>query len=88
MLGVACLGLGLAYFSTSYMPIKQNQFLHASVPVRLILVAVSAYKAYIGRKELSDIEKKRLWGVMIWDGCGAVVLGWWLGNWNGRVPSL
>jgi hypothetical protein len=88
MLGVAALGLGLAYFLTSYMPIEQNQFLHASVPVRLILAAASAYKAFIGRKELSDIEKKRLWGVTIWDGFGAVVLGWWLGKWNGRVPGL
>jgi hypothetical protein len=31
-----------------------------SVLVRLILAVVSAYKAFIKRKELSDIKKKRL----------------------------
>jgi hypothetical protein len=88
MLGVATTGLGLSYLLTSYMPIEQNQFLHASVPARLILAALSAYKALVGRKDLSDVEKKRLWGVTIYDGLGAVVLGLWLGKWNGRIPVL
>lgn len=34
LLGIATLGLGLAYFSTCYMPVEENAFLYASVPVR------------------------------------------------------
>lgn len=32
LLGIATTGLGLSYLLTSYMPVEQNQFLHASKP--------------------------------------------------------
>ncbi|EEH05424.1 predicted protein [Histoplasma capsulatum G186AR] len=41
-LGIAVTGLGLSYLLTSYVPIEQNQFLHASVPVRIILATLAA----------------------------------------------
>jgi len=35
-LGSVGISLGLAYIMTSYPPIAENQFLHASVPLRLM----------------------------------------------------
>jgi hypothetical protein len=83
-LGIATLGLGLAYLSTSYVPVEENQLLYASVPVRVILAAVAGLKALVARKE----ERGTLVGVAVYDGLGGVVLGWWLGSWSGRVPGL
>lgn len=37
ILSAACTTLGLAYLRTSYVPISENQMLHASVPVRLFI---------------------------------------------------
>lgn len=85
ILGIATLGLGLSYFSTSYMPLDQNAFLYASVPVRLVLAALAGLKAVMGG---NGEEKGVLWGIMAWDGIGAVVLGWYLGVWSGRAPGL
>jgi hypothetical protein len=82
VLGIATVGLGLAYLSTSYMPISENAFLYASVPVRIILAALAAVKAGLGAGE----EERTLWGVAAYDGLGGVVLGFWLGKWDGRVP--
>jgi len=85
LLGIATLGLGLAYLSTSYMPMEQNVFLYATVPVRLILAFVAGIKAVVG----GDTEEKGgLWGVAVYDGGGAIVLGLWLGSWGGRIPGL
>ena len=36
-LGVATVAIGLAYLFTAYMPVEENQWLHASVPVRMVL---------------------------------------------------
>lgn len=67
------------------MPIPQNAFLHATVPVRLILAALAGIKAVIGGVEE---DRKVLWGILAWDGVGAVVLGSYLGVWDGRAPGL
>lgn len=82
MLGIATLGLGLAYTFTSYMPIAENSFLYASVPVRIILAVMAAVKAGLGAGE----EERALWVVAAYDGLGGVVLGFWLGRWDGRIP--
>lgn len=65
------------------MPMQQNAFLYASVPVRLILAAVAAVKASLGAGE----DEKTLWGITVYDGLGAIVLGLWLGAWDGRVRA-
>jgi len=83
-LGIVTLALGLAYLTTSYMPIDQNQFLHASVPVRVALAAAAAGRAMAGPR---DEERGSLWGIALYDGFGGLVLGWWLGSWNGRVAG-
>ncbi|KAE9393128.1 hypothetical protein BT96DRAFT_924240 [Gymnopus androsaceus JB14] len=36
-LRIATIALGMSYISTSYMPMEDNQFLHASAPVRVLL---------------------------------------------------
>jgi hypothetical protein len=80
-LGITTLALGLSYLTTSYMPISENQFLHASVPVRVALGVVAAGRAATGPRE----EGATLWGIALYDGVGGLLLGWWLGRWNGRV---
>ena len=85
LLGIATLGLGLAYLTTAYMPISQNQFLHASVPVRVALAVVAAGRAIVGGPR--DKEWGSLWIVAVYDGLGGLVLGWMLGRWDGRVSG-
>jgi hypothetical protein len=83
VLGVASLGLGLAYFATCYMPIAENAFLYASVPGRIFLAAVMIIKASLG----AEGEEKKLWGLALYDGLGGIALGLWLGRFDGRVPA-
>jgi len=82
VLGIASMGLGLAYLSTSYMPLAENAFLHASVPVRVGLAAVSAIRALLA-KEGEDTGV--LWVIALYDGLGGLSLGWTLGRWDGRI---
>jgi len=84
LLGIASLGLGVAYLATSYMPVAENQWLHASVPVRMILGAVAGVRAFIAK----DCEATReLIGVLLYDGLGGLLLGWSLGRWDGKVAG-
>lgn len=87
-LGIATLGLGLAYLSTSYVPMEENQFLYATVPVRMILASVAGLKVLLAGREIGMEEKRALLGIAIYDGLGGVVLGWRLGGWSGRVPGV
>jgi hypothetical protein len=84
-LGIATTAIGVAYLFTSYMPIEENQWLHASVPVRLLLASLLILRALIGNGLTSE-EKRSLVNLGIYDGLGGVVLGLWLGRWDGRVP--
>ncbi|KAJ7255051.1 hypothetical protein B0H12DRAFT_1233138 [Mycena haematopus] len=43
-LGITTIALGMSYISTSYMPIAENQFLHASAPVRVSLALLAGLK--------------------------------------------
>ncbi len=86
-LGIATIGIGVAYLFTSYMPIEENQWLHASVPVRLLLASLLILRVLAGAGLTSD-EKRSLLSLAIYDGLGGVWLGIWLGRWDGRLPSL
>lgn len=86
-LGIATVAIGLAYLFTAYMPIEENQWLHASVPVRLILGILLGLRAVVGTG-LTAAEKKSLLNLGLYDGFGAVVLGFWLGRFDGRLPFL
>jgi hypothetical protein len=85
-LGIATVGIGVAYLFTSYMPIEENQWLHASVPVRLLLASFLILRALIGNG-LTKAEKRSLLNLGIYDGLGGAVLGFWLGSWNGRLAG-
>jgi hypothetical protein len=82
-LGLATFALGLAYLTTAYMPLEQNQFLHASVPVRLAVAALAAVSAMAAHKD----EWQVLWGVAVYDTVGAVLCGLSLGRWDGRIAG-
>ncbi|TFK67705.1 hypothetical protein BDN72DRAFT_858945 [Pluteus cervinus] len=87
--GISVTALGLAYFATSYMPIEQNQFLYASVPVRLILASLAAGKALTMNTKTVEArrDQRDLWFITVLDGIGGIVLGWWLGEFSGRVSG-
>ena len=85
-LGIASLGLGLPYLATSYMPQEENQLLYASVPVRMILATVAATKLAVDNWQGRNSQRE-LWGIMLYDGLGGFLLGWWLGSFGGKVPA-
>lgn len=69
------------------MPMHDNQFLYATVPVRIILATFAATRLVVGGK-LSEADRRNLLLVALYDGLGAVALGWWLGRFDGRVPGV
>ena len=88
LLGISTTGLGLAYLSTAHMPIRENQFLYASVPVRMILAGAAGLKLLVAGKGMSADHSKEVLGIVLYDGIGGFLLGWWLGTWGGRAPGL
>ncbi|EEQ89224.1 hypothetical protein RJZ56_000664 [Blastomyces dermatitidis] len=82
-LGIASTGLGLSYLFTSYVPIEENQFLHASVPVRMILAALAAARLPTAPKS----ERKSLMILILYDFLGGLMVGYILGQWNGKLPG-
>jgi len=87
MLGIATTALGLAYLSTAYLPLHQNVFLYASVPVRMILATVAGLKLLQVGPEISSTGRTELLSVLLYDGIGGIILGWFLGSWSGRIPG-
>jgi hypothetical protein len=84
-LGSASVSMGLVYLMTSYMPLAENQFLHASVPIRLVTSAVVG-SMFLGRRgSLSKEGRTEFAMVAVYDGVLAAWLGWYLGRWDGRV---
>lgn len=75
--------------ATSYMPIEQNQFLYASVPVRVVLAALAGIKwlAIRNGDPAVHTKKNELLGIFFYDGLGGLALGWYLGVFDGRVPA-
>jgi hypothetical protein len=69
------------------MPISENQFLHASVPVRVGLALVAALKLLVDKNMPQDYRNEMLF-VFLYDGIGGLICGWQLDNFNGRVPGL
>ncbi|KAJ7450503.1 hypothetical protein B0H11DRAFT_320416 [Mycena galericulata] len=89
-LGIATIALGMSYISTSYMPIAENQFLHASAPVRVLLALLAGLKWLTIGAENARLYKKRnvLLGVLLYDGLGGLLLGWYLGTFRGKVAAF
>ncbi|KAE9399248.1 hypothetical protein BT96DRAFT_820847 [Gymnopus androsaceus JB14] len=88
-LGITTIALGMSYISTSYMPMEDNQFLHASAPVRVLLASLAGLKWLTISKENARLYKKRnaLLGILLYDGLGGLILGWYLGTFSGKVAS-
>jgi hypothetical protein len=83
--GIASEGLQSFYLWSSYMPLEQNQFVYASVPVRLMLSAAMLALCLLKRKEMSSNGFWELLGLSIFDGCAATTLGFYLGRFDGIV---
>lgn len=87
MLGLVTTGIGLAYIPTAYMPLHENQYLYASVPVRMVMAGIAAVKLVLDGRKITKEQFNEFVGVVVIDGVGGVLLGWWLGTWSGRVPG-
>lgn len=87
MLGITTTAVGLCYLSTSYMPIHENHFLYASAPVRVLVAALAGLKLLLSRNSMSKESKREFLGVLLYDGIGGLLLGWWLGTFKGRIPG-
>ncbi|EPS40384.1 hypothetical protein H072_5808 [Dactylellina haptotyla CBS 200.50] len=88
LIGITTATIGLAYLSTSGVPIEQNQFLYASVPVRLLIAVLLATSAIVNQKAFDAKSWRTHIGFALWDGIGALWLGWHLNRWDGRCPSI
>jgi hypothetical protein len=84
-LGSASISLGLTYIMTSYVLIAKNQFLHASVPLRLMASVLLVLKYWSERRSMSAEGKRELLWAAAYDGPLSLILGWQLGRWDGRV---
>jgi hypothetical protein len=69
------------------MPIEENQFVHASVPVRLFLSGLMGAVVLLNRGRMSMEGFWEFVGLAIMDGAAAVWLGWKLGTWDGMVKG-
>ncbi|KAJ7887277.1 hypothetical protein B0H14DRAFT_2696045 [Mycena olivaceomarginata] len=78
-LGITTIALGMSYISTSYMPMAENQFLHASAPVRVLLALLAGLKWLTIDAENARLYKKR--NVLL-------TLGWYLGTFSGKVAAF
>ncbi|KAF9883874.1 hypothetical protein FE257_002717 [Aspergillus nanangensis] len=89
LFGLVASALMLPYFVSSYMPVEENQFLHASVPIRLALaVGLGGNVLLRGRKGMSEEGFWEFVALAVLDGVGAVWLGFYLGRFDGMVPTL
>jgi len=70
------------------MPLEENQFVYASVPVRLMLSAMMLAICLTKKKQMSSNGFWELLGLAIFDGCAATTLGLYLGRFDGRVPRF
>lgn len=87
MLGITTTAIGLCYLSTSYMPMHENSFLYASAPVRVLLAGLAGLKVLLAGNSLSKEAKREFLGLLLYDGIGGLLVGWWLGTFRGRIPG-
>ncbi|KAL5365276.1 hypothetical protein BJX96DRAFT_158875 [Aspergillus floccosus] len=89
LLGLVTSCLMLPYFLCSYMPIEENQFLHASVPIRLFVSGVLfGHTLLRGRSGMSEEGYWEFLGFAVMDAGAAIAVGVQLGRFDGMVSSL
>jgi hypothetical protein len=87
LLGLVIAGLESLYLVASYMPIEENQFIAASIPVRLALAISMGGICVVHKNTMSKSGFWELVGLGVLDGGAAVVLGIWLRRWDGMVQG-
>jgi hypothetical protein len=88
LLGLLGCTMMMPYFLSSYMPIEDNQWLHTSVPVRLLLSgSLCTHVLFRGREAMSREGFFEFLTLGILDLVGALVLGHELGTFSGIIPS-
>lgn len=88
LLGAVVVALESAYLLTSYMPLEENQFVAASVPVRLVVAALLASVCGLhGRRGMSASGFWEFVVIAAVDAVSAVLLGLRLGRFDGMVSA-
>ncbi|KIW08665.1 uncharacterized protein PV09_00618 [Verruconis gallopava] len=87
LLGIVTTGLQGAYLISSYMPLEENQFVHASVPARLFLSACMLSVCLVHRPHMSSGGFRELLTLGLVDGAAAAALGFQLGRFDGMVKN-
>ncbi|EJD43403.1 hypothetical protein AURDEDRAFT_114734 [Auricularia subglabra TFB-10046 SS5] len=90
VLGVATVALGLAYIATAYGPQADNQFLYASVPVRMLLASLAGIRwATVRHRDARLYDgANALLVIALYDGLGGAALGWYLGSYSGKTLAF
>ena len=73
------------YLVSSYMPLEDNQFVHTSVPVRLFLAGCLVGVCVLRGREMSKSGWWEMIGLAAIEGVGALMLGFHLGRFDGKV---
>jgi len=55
-------------------------------PARILLGITMLLKVFFGGAAVGQDERKKLLGLGIYDLLGGLLVGYWLGTFNGRVP--
>lgn len=87
MLGLTTAAIGTIYLATAYMPMHENAWLYASVPVRMFYGTLGGIKYALSRHRMSKDARNEFLGLLIYDGLGGLHLGYWLGTWSGKLPG-
>jgi len=85
LLGIVIIGLEITYLVSSYMPFEENQFIAASIPVRIFLSTLMLSVCVVHRKQMSGSGFWELIGLAVLDGSAGIWLGNILGRWDGMV---
>jgi hypothetical protein len=88
MLGMVTTGIGLSYLVTTYMPMHENQYLYASVPIRLIVDGIAGIELLVAGHRMTQEGFNEVGGTLLIEALAGLWLGWYLETFNGRVPGI
>lgn len=87
--GIATLSLSLTTLLTArHVPIERNQLVHASVPIRLFVLApLAAWRVWRFPREVTGRARLDMLITVVADLVGGLVTGWYIGNFSGVAAS-